>query len=237
MPIHLRAERGDYAPAVLCPGDPRRAEHIASTFFDNPRLVNEERGLLGFTGTFEGSPISVQTSGMGCPSAAIVYEELIQLGATRLIRVGTCGSLQPDVGMADLVIAMGATPGDRTTFTYTGGDPHAPVANWELVAMAARLALEQGESVHVGGIVSIDAFYDPDTDRNARWAARGHLGVEMESAVLYTIAALRGIRALTVLTVSDLLASGSRERISDDGLRRGVDRMLAIAARVAVAEL
>src|SRR3954463_3480476 len=113
MPIHLRAEPGAYAPAVLCPGDPRRAEYIASTFFENARLVNEERGLLGFTGTFDGTPISVQTSGMGCPSAAIVYEELIQLGATRLIRVGTCGALQPEMAMADLVIAMGATPSDR----------------------------------------------------------------------------------------------------------------------------
>jgi 5'-methylthioadenosine phosphorylase/purine-nucleoside phosphorylase len=237
MPIHLRAEPGDYAPAVLCPGDPRRAEYIASKFFDDPRLVNEERGMLGFTGTFDGTPISVQASGMGCPSAAIVYEELIQLGATRLIRVGTCGALQPDMDMADLVIAVASTPSDRTTFAYTGGEPHAPVADWELVALAARLGLERGERVHVGAIVSIDAFYDPDTERHRRWAARGHLGIEMEAAVLYTIAAIRRIRALTVLTVSDLLASGQRERISDDALQVGVDRMIAVAARVAVAEL
>jgi 5'-methylthioadenosine phosphorylase/purine-nucleoside phosphorylase len=237
MPIHLRAEPGDSAPAVLCPGDPRGAEYIATNFFDDPRLVNEERGILGFTGTFDGTPISVQTTGMGCPSAAIVYEELIQLGATRLIGVGTCGALQLNMDMADLVIAMASTPSDGTTFTYTGGDPHAPVADWELVSLAARLALERGERIHVGAIVSSDAFYDPEPERRRRWAARGHLGIEMEAAVLYTIAAIRGIRALTVLTVSDLLAGEQRERISDEALKRGVDRMIAIAVRVAVTEL
>src|SRR6516165_609840 len=138
MPIHVRANPGDYAPAVLCPGDPRRAEYIARTFFDGARQVNDERGMLGFTGTFEGRPVSVQTSGMGCPSAAIVYEELVQLGATRIIRVGTCGGLQPNMSMADVVVALAATPFDHTALTYTGGEPHAPVADWRLVTMAAR---------------------------------------------------------------------------------------------------
>jgi 5'-methylthioadenosine phosphorylase/purine-nucleoside phosphorylase len=237
MPIHLRAEPGDYAPAVLCPGDPKRAEHIARTFFDRARQVNDERGMLGYTGTFEGHPISVQASGMGCPSAAIVYEELIQLGATRIIRVGTCGALQPQMAMADVVVAMAATPSDQTALTYTGGEPHAPVADWELVALAARLALERGERVHVGPIVSSDVFYDPDSDRPRRWAARGHLGIEMESSVLFTIAALRGISALTVLTVSDILYDGPPVRIGDDELRRGVDRMTELAARVAVTDV
>ena len=108
MPIHLRAEPGSYAPAVLCPGDPRRAEYVAKTFFDDPVLVNEERGMLGFTGTFLGTPLSVQSTGMGCPSAAIVFEELIQLGAQRLIRIGTCGGLQPGMAFADTVVAMAA---------------------------------------------------------------------------------------------------------------------------------
>src|SRR5215475_6463874 len=147
MPIHVRANPGDFAPAVLCPGDPRRAEYIARTFFDTARQVNEERGLLGFTGTFEGRPISVQASGMGCPSAAIVYEELIQLGATRLIRVGTCGALQPDMAMADVVVAMAATPADQTAMTYTGGEPHAPVADWKLVRRTVDLAEEVGQHV------------------------------------------------------------------------------------------
>jgi purine-nucleoside phosphorylase len=237
MPIHLRANPADYAPAVLCPGDPRRAEYIARTFFDSARQVNEERGMLGFTGTFEGRPLSVQASGMGCPSAAIVYEELIQLGATRLLRVGTCGALQPDMAMADVVVAMAATPADQTALTYTGGEAHAPVADWRLVALAARLALERGERVHVGAIVSSDVFYDPDPDRPRRWAARGHLGIEMEASVLYTIAALRGVSALTILTVSDTLYGEAPVRISDEELRHGVDRMTELACRVAVSDI
>jgi DeoD family purine-nucleoside phosphorylase len=237
MPIHLRAKPGDYAPAVLCPGDPRRAEYIARTFFDGARQVNEERGMLGFTGTFEGRPISVQSSGMGCPSAAIVYEELVQLGVTRIIRVGTCGALQPNMAMADVVVAMAATPADHTALTYTGGEVHAPVADWRLVTLAARLALERGERVHVGPIVSSDVFYDPDTDRSRRWAARGHLGIEMEASVLYTIAAMRSVAALTVLTVSDTLFGEVPVRISDDELRQGVDRMTELAAHVAVSDL
>jgi len=237
MAIHLRAEPGHYAPAVLCPGDPRRAEHIAHTFLNDVRLVNEERGMLGYTGTFEGKPISVQASGMGCPSAAIVYEELIQLGVTRIIRVGTCGALQPNMAMADLVIGMAATPSDQTVLTYTGGEPHAPVADWRLVMKAVQLADERGETVHVGGIVSSDVFYDPDPDRPRRWAARGHLGIEMEAAVLYTIGALRGVATLAMLTVSDTLHGEAPVRISDDELRQGVARMTELAARVAIADL
>lgn len=236
MPIHVRAEKGAYASAVLCPGDPRRAEYIAKTFFDAPVLVNEERGLLGYTGSFAGKPISVQATGMGCPSAAIVYEELILLGAQRLIRVGTCGALQPEMRMADTVVGLSATPSDRTALSYTGGEPHAPTADWRLVELAVGMAREQGATVHVGPIVSSDLFYDPDTDRPRRWRERGHLAIEMEAAVLYTIAALRRISSLTLLTVSDLVTEFSSTRIGDDELKQGVDRMTELAARVAVAD-
>ena len=234
MPIHLRAEPGDYAPAVLCPGDPRRAEYIAKTFFDAPQLVNEERGMLGFTGSFEGQPISVQATGMGCPSAAIVYEELIMLGAKRLIRVGTAGALQPTMQMGDVVIAVSSTPQDRTALSYVGGDPHAPTADWRLVESALAAVREEGLRFHVGPIVSSDVFYDHDTSKHARWADRGHYAVEMEASVLYTIAALRKVSSLAVLAVSDYLYTGQFERIGDDELRQSVDRMTAVAARVAV---
>jgi len=238
MPIHLRAAPGDYAEAVLCPGDPKRARRIAETFFDpGARCVNEERGMLGFTGTFEGRPLSVQTTGMGCPSAAIVFEELIQLGARRLVRVGTCGGLQPTMRMADTVIALSATPEDTTAFVYTNGEAHAPTASWRLIDTAARLAKEQEAPVHIGPIVSSAVFYDPDPTRFKRWRERGNLGVEMEAAVLYTIAAIRGVEALTLLTVSDINEVDATTRISDEELRRGVDRMMALACRVAVAEL
>ncbi len=234
MPIHLRAEPGDYAPAVLCPGDPRRAEYIAKTFFDAPHLVNEERGMLGFTGSFEGQPISVQATGMGCPSAAIVYEELIMLGAKRLIRVGTAGALQPTMQMGDVVIAVSSTPQDRTALSYVGGDPHAPTADWRLVENALAAVREEGLRFHVGPIVSSDVFYDHDTSKHARWADRGHYAVEMEASVLYTIAALRKVSSLAVLAVSDYLYTGKFERIGDEELRQSVDRMTAVAARVAV---
>jgi DeoD family purine-nucleoside phosphorylase len=235
MPIHLRAEPGDYAPAVLCPGDPRRAEYVARTLLDEPRLVNEERGMLGFTGTFEGRPLSVQTTGMGCPSAAIVFEELIQLGAQRLVRIGTVGGLQPGMQFADTVVAMASTPQDQTVRSYTGGEDHAPCATYELVASAVALGTAAGLRLHVGPIVSSDVFYDPDAGRLARWAERGHLGVEMEAAVLYTVAALRRVQALTILTVSDVLYDGAPQRIGEDELKVGVDRMMHLAAQVAVA--
>ena len=192
--------------------------------------------MLGFTGSFEGRPLSVQTTGMGCPSAAIAFEELIQLGAQRLIRVGTCGGLQPAMHMADTVIAVSATPEDRTVFTYTNGEPHAPTASWALVESAVRLARERGATLHVGPVVSSAVFYDPDPTRSQRWRERGHLGVEMEAAVLYTIAALRGVEALTILTVSDVIEGAESTRISDDELKRGVDDMMQLACRVATAD-
>lgn len=236
MPIHLRAEPDDYAPAVLCPGDPRRAEHIATTILDDARCVNDERGMLGFTGTYDGAPLSVQSTGMGCPSAAIVFEELVQLGARRLVRVGTCGALQPDMAMADLVCALAATPHDGTALSYTGGDAHAPTASWPLVAASARLAgqIDGGAALHVGPIVTSDVYYDTDVARIERWASRGHLAIEMETAVLYTIAALRGVEAVTLLTVSDILAGGESRHIDDADLRAGVDAMVRLAAAVAI---
>jgi DeoD family purine-nucleoside phosphorylase len=234
MPIHLRAEPGAYANAVLCPGDPLRAEYIARTFFADARQVNGERGMLGFTGTFEGRPVSVQATGMGAPSAAIVFEELVQLGARVLIRVGTCGALQPELALGDTIVAVSATAQDGTVSTYTNGDPHAPTASWELVESAVALARARGQRVHVGPIVSNDIFYDPYPERQKRFASRGHLAVEMEAAVLYTIAAMRGVRAVTILTVSDTLENDVFIRITDDELRRGVDAMTELAIRVAV---
>jgi purine-nucleoside phosphorylase len=235
MPIHLRAEPGDYAPAVLCPGDPRRARYVAETFFDGARLVNEERGMLGFTGTFEGSPISVQTTGMGCPSAAIVVEELITLGARRLVRVGTCGGLQDGMHLGDTVIALSATADDNTALRYTKQDGFAPTATFSLAATAARLAEDHDATVHVGPIVSTGLFYDSDRTTFARWKHLGHLAVDMEAAILYTIAAVRRVESLAIMTVSDLLAeTGESERISDEELKRGVDDMMRLACQVAV---
>jgi purine-nucleoside phosphorylase len=236
MPIHLRAEPGDFAPSVLCPGDPRRARYIAETFFDpGARLVNEERGMLGFTGTFGGAPISVQATGMGCPSAAIVFEELIMLGATRLIRVGTCGALQDSMRMGDTVIAVSATADDTTALRYAQQVGFAATATFSLAATAAALGRAERANVHVGPIVTSALFYDPDTTTVARWKHLGHLGIDMEASVLYAIAAVKRIEGLAIMTVSDLLEeSGESERISDEELKRGVDDMMRLACRVAV---
>ena len=237
MPIHLRAEPGDYAPNVLCPGDPRRAKYIAETFFDpGYRLVNEERGMLGFTGTFEGAPISVQTTGMGCPSCGIVFEELIMLeceasGARRHVRRA------PDhMRMGDTVRGESAPPPDeRDTRCATRRWTDTRDRHVHLAEAAARLSREQGATVHVGPIVTSGIFYDPDTTTFARWKRLGHLGVEMEAAMLYAIAAVKSIEALAIMTVSDILSeSGETERISDDELKRGVDAMMRLACQVAV---
>jgi len=236
VPIHLRADKGDYAPAVLLPGDPLRAKRIAEEFLDGAEQVNGERGMLGYTGTFDGRPVSVQSTGMGCPSAAIVIEELIQLGSTRLIRVGTCGGLQPELALGDLVVALSAVPGDSTALRFTGGEAHAPTAHFGVTHGLIHAAKGLDLRPHVGPIASSDTFYDPDPDRHKRWAARGVLAVEMEAAVLFTIAALRGVEAACLLTVSDLIHGEEFVRISDAELAAAVARMTRLALRAAVDE-
>jgi 5'-methylthioadenosine phosphorylase/purine-nucleoside phosphorylase len=234
VPIHVRANPGDYAEACLLPGDPLRAKYIADTFLDDVQQRNSERGMLGFTGTFNGRPVSVQSTGMGCPSAAIVIEELIQLGVKRLLRVGTCGGLQPDLELGDLIVALSAVPADGTARHYVGGEPHAPTADFELVHAAVHSAKELGKRVRVGPIVSSDVFYDPDKGRAQRWSERGILAVEMEAAVLFTVAALRKVRAAAMCTVSDIVVDGEFVRISDEDLKKAVDEMMEIALEVAI---
>ena len=229
MPIHVRAEPGDYAEACLLPGDPIRAKYIAETYFDNPVQRNSERGLLGYTGEYEGRPVSVQATGMGCPTAAIVVEELIQLGVKRLLRVGTCGGLQPDLKLGDLIVALTAVPADSTAMHLVGGEPHAPTADWELIHGAVHAAKELGQPMRVGPIVSSDVFYNPDGGQYDRWSSRGVLAVEMEAAVIFTLGALRGVQAGCLLTVSDIVVEGEFTRISDEDLQAAVDRMTRVA--------
>lgn len=229
MPIHVRAQPGDYAQACLLPGDPLRARTIAETYLDRAVQRNSERGLLGYTGEFDGRPVSVQATGMGCPSAAIVMEELVQLGVKRFLRVGTCGGLQPDLRLGDLIVAVTAVPADGTARHYVGGEPHCPTADWELVHGAVHSAKELGQPLRVGAVASSDTFYDPDGERHRRWSERGVLAVEMEAAVLFTIGALRRVQAGALLTVSDLVIGEQFTRISDEDLRAAVDRMTRVA--------
>lgn len=227
-PVHVRAEPGDFAENVLLPGDPRRARYIAENFFEDARLVTEERGMLGYTGTYSGKPVSVQTTGMGCPSAAIVTNELVQLGAKNLVRVGTCGGYHRDMQLGDLVVATAAVPQDGTVSAITGGVPYAPAAHFDLVHAAHHAAEAAGRRTFTGPIVSSDLFYDPEEDPAALWNSLGVLAVEMESAAIFTIAAMEGVRAGCLLTVSDTIGQ-EIVRISDDDLWKAVDNMVTLA--------
>jgi 5'-methylthioadenosine phosphorylase/purine-nucleoside phosphorylase len=235
VPIHVRAEPGDYADACLLPGDPLRAKYIAETYFDDAVERNSERGLLGYTGTWEGKPISVQGTGMGCPGATIVFEELVQLGVKKLLRVGTCGGLQPHHRLGDMIVALSAVPADSTAMHLVANEPHCPTASWSLVHGAVHVAKELGQELHVGPIVSSDLFYNPDEGQYERWSKRGVLAVEMEAAALFTVGALRGVQSGCLLTVSDIVVEGEFTRISDDELRASVDRMTRVALAAATA--
>jgi len=244
--IHLRAEAGEYAPLVLLPGDPNRATRIAELFdggLEQSRLVNDHRGMLGYTGTYQGQPVSVQTSGMGTPSIAIVVEELLNLGAKRLVRVGTTGGIGRGVKATDLVVATSATPADGSTLTYLHGDPFAPVADFELTRALVDAARAAGIEPHVGPILTVDVFYNPDPDYVPKWRARGILSVEMEAAVLFTLAARAyaagdDVRAACILTVSDTMSE--EEDIGDtylslDALEQATDQMIRVALEAGLA--
>lgn len=228
-PVHVRAEPGDFAESVLLPGDPRRATYIAENFFENTRLVTSERGMLGYTGTYAGDPVSVQTTGMGCPSAAIVTDELLQLGVKNLLRVGTCGGYHPEMKFGDLVIATAATPQDGTVSSITQGVPYAPAAHFDLVHAAYHAAKESGRRPFLGPIVSADLFYDPEENPQGLWHSLGVLAVEMEASVIFTLAAKRGARAGCLLTVSDAIGADKVERIEDSALKGAVDDMVVLA--------
>ena len=211
-------------------------EPVERVFLEDVVQRNAERGLLGYTGTYKGKPVSVHGTGMGCPGATIVFEELIQLGCKKLIRVGTCGGLQQDLRLGDLIVAISAVAADSTAQHLVGGEPHVPTSDWELVHGAVHYAKELGQPLRVGPIVSSDLFYNPDGEQYARWSSRGVLAVEMEAAVLFTLGALRGVQAGCLLTVSDVVVEGEFQRISDEELRAAVDRMTRIALATATAE-
>jgi purine-nucleoside phosphorylase len=233
--IHLRAEPGDYAPLVLLPGDPGRARRIAERFdggFDAARQVNDHRGLLGWTGTYQGHPVSVQTTGMGTPSFSIVAEELLRLGARQLVRVGTCGGVAPGLRTGDLVIALSACPVDGATRTYLHGDPYAPTADFALTHTLYHAAQKAGLQARVGPVASVDVFYNTDADYASKWRERGVLAFEMEASALFLLAARAGAQAACLLTVSDVVsddAAPEETYLAPEELDRAVDRMVEIA--------
>ena len=230
---HIAAEWGDFAPAVLMPGDPRRAERIARLLMPDARQVTNVRGMLGFTGTVEGKPLSVMGSGMGMPSATIYATELFdQFGVERIIRVGTCGGISPKVGVGDVVIALGAHTDSNMNQQRLPGLNFSAVASFDL-ARAAVDAAAQEQGVHVGMVVSNDHFYlkNPFPDWLPLLATYGVLGVEMEAAALYGVAAQFDKQALAVLTVSDHLLDASANMSAADRETRFQGALrLAVAA-------
>ena len=237
--IHLRAEEGDYAPLVLLPGDPNRARRISERFDEgSARQVNEHRGLLGFTGTYHGRAVSVQTSGMGTPSLSIVVEELLRLGAKRLIRVGTCGGIANGLKTGDLVIATAACPTDGATATYLHGEPYAPAADFALTRALVDGAAASGVHARTGLVASVDVFYNTDDDYAQRWRDRGVLAFEMEASALFFLAARAGVQAACALTVSDVLGddvTSEESYLPLDELDRAIDRMIGVALDAGIA--
>lgn len=211
MSIHISAAPGDIAPFVLLPGDPLRARHVAETYFEDPACVNQTRGMVGFTGTYGGKPVSIQGTGMGVPSIAIYATELVrEYGVRTLIRVGTCGAFQPDMAIGDVILAQAACTDSNVNQIRFGGRDFAPSADFGLLQGAWQAARDRGLSVRVGSVLTSDSFYQDVEDPWGIWRRHGVLAIEMESAALYTIAAAHGVRALSALTVSDQLVTGER---------------------------
>jgi purine-nucleoside phosphorylase len=212
MSTHIGAKPGDIAERVLMPGDPLRAKWIAETFLTDPVCYSTVRNMFGFTGAYQGVPVSIQGSGMGMPSASIYAHELInEYGARTLIRVGSCGAMTEELKLRDVVAAIGsATDSNMNRLRFDGLVDYAPVADFGLLRTAVDAADRRGIPVRVGPIFAADAFYTDRPDLYDALADYGVLAVEMESAALYTIAARHRARALTLLTVSDHLKTGEK---------------------------
>lgn len=232
MTIHIGAKPGDIAETVLMPGDPYRAKWAAETFLENVKQINEVRGMLGFTGEWNGHRVTIQGSGMGMPSLSIYANELIKdYGAKTLIRIGSCGGMQTQVKPRDVIIAMTATSINTPSRGILREMNFAPCADFDLLEKAVAAARAKGTPTHIGGIYSSDVFYDERPDLNEQMVRHGVLGVEMEAAELYILAARYGCRALAVLTVSDHLLTG--ESLPSEDRERSFGDMVEIALQAA----
>jgi purine-nucleoside phosphorylase len=231
---HLSAEPGAIAERVLLPGDPLRAQWVAETFLDDASCYSSVRNMFGYTGTFEGVPVSVQGTGMGIPSMSIYAHELFaEYGVRTAVRIGTAGALRPEVGVRDVVLAQAASTDSGTNRRRFPGVDFAAVADFGLLSRAHAIATERDLRVHVGGVLTSDLFYG-DLEATLRLAEFGVLAVEMETNALYTLAAQFGVRALSVLTISDHLLT--KEETSADERQRTFGEMVEVALRAAVGE-
>jgi len=234
MTVHIGAKAGQIAETVLMPGDPYRARWAAETFLECVELVNEVRGMFGFTGTWNGNRVTIQGSGMGMASLSIYVNELIRdYDAKTLIRIGSCGGMQPHVGIRDVIIAMTASTITSPSSVIFREFNFAPSADWGLLSAAVNASEKKGSKTHVGGIYSSDVFYAERPDLDEQMVRHGILGVEMETAELYTLAARHGRRALAVLTVSDHLQTG--EALPSEDREKTFGDMVEIALEAAFA--
>jgi purine-nucleoside phosphorylase len=230
---HINAQRGDFAATVLMPGDPLRAQYIADTYLNDARRVSEVRNMWGFTGQYRGQPLSVMAHGMGIPSASIYCQELItEFAVKRIIRVGSCGTVQPAVKLRDLIIAMGASTDSGVNRMRFRGYDLAALASFGLLRNAVRIAEERKLKFHVGNVFSADLFYTPEPEMFDVMAKYNIVGVEMEAAGIYALATELGAEALAICTVSDDIRSGAglsvaeRQSTFDEMIRLALDTAL-----------
>lgn len=229
---HINPKGEEIAETVLLPGDPLRAKFIADTFLEDVTQFNTVRNMFGYTGTYKGKRISVMGSGMGMPSMGIYSWELIHVfGVKNLIRIGSCGALQDDLNLYDIIIGMGASSNSNYVSQYHLPGHYAPIASYSLLEKAKHIADEKGYPVHVGNILSSDTFYNADKEANDKWRGMGILGIEMEAAALYMNAAEAGVNALCILTVSDHIYK--QEETTSDERETSFTKMMEIALDLA----
>ncbi|WP_163100889.1 purine-nucleoside phosphorylase [Peribacillus alkalitolerans] len=232
MSVHIGAKPGDIAETVLLPGDPLRAKYIAETFLEEPKLYNEVRNMFGYTGTYKGKKVSVQGTGMGVPSISIYINELISsYDVKKLIRVGTCGAIQKDVNVRDVILAMTSSTDSQINRLTFGGVDYAPTADFDLLKKAYDAGVAKGLNLKVGSVFTADSFYNDNADFE-KWAKYKILAVEMETSALYTIAAKFDVQALSVLTVSDHILTG--EETSAEERQMTFNEMIEVALEAAI---
>ncbi len=235
---HINASPGDFAPTVLMPGDPLRSKFIAENFLESPRLVNNVRGVQGYTGLYRGVPVSVMASGMGMPSIGIYSHELFNVfGVENILRVGSAGAIGKDIHVRDIVFGQGACTNSNYASSFSLPGAFAPIASWPLLSGAVKLAEEMGLTYHVGNLLSSDTFYNDMSDLemrewpSARWGKMGVLAIEMEAAALYMNAARAGKRALAICTVSDHVVTG--EALDAEARQTSFTEMMELSLRLA----
>nr|WP_309100924.1 purine-nucleoside phosphorylase [Fredinandcohnia onubensis] len=234
MSTHIGAKPGDIAETILLPGDPLRAKYIAENFLENVQCYNEVRGMLGFTGTYKGKRVSVQGTGMGVPSISIYVHELMnEYGVQNLIRVGTCGAIQKDVKVRDVILAMTSSTNSQMNRINFGSVDYAPTASFDLLKKAYEAGTEKGLNLKVGNVFTSDVFYNENAELE-KWAQYGILAIEMETTALYTLAAKFGRNALSVLTVSDHILTG--EETTAEERQTTFNDMIEVALEAALKE-